>query len=89
MGHAQNQNLHLSPEEEAYREYLQRGDDFFKIEILRPAKAWYSRALELKPGSAEALKKIEECDHLLKYEKKVFTILSIIGAVIIFAFLIS
>lgn len=88
MAHSSIQPENLSPRELAYQDYMQRGDDFFKIEILRPAKAWYSRALEMYPESAEAINKIEECTRLLKYERKVFSILGIIGITILLVLLI-
>ena len=70
----------LSREDRIFEENMQRGDDFFKIEIFRSAKAWYQKALEMNLEQDLVRKCIAECDRLLKYERKVFSILGIVAA---------
>jgi len=73
----------LNREERIFEENMQRGDDFFKIEIFRSAKAWYQKALEMNMKQDIVKKRIAECDRLLKYERKVFSILGIVAACIL------
>jgi len=68
---------------------MQHGDDFLKIELLRPAKSYYQRALELHPDSEEIKLKIADCDRLLAFERKVIWILVSIAAVIVLFYAIS
>jgi hypothetical protein len=70
-----------------FKEFMQKGDDFFKIELLRPAKIWYSKALSLNIQTEQVKPKIEECDRLLSFENKVVKILvSIVSAVLLIYF---
>lgn len=73
-----------------FKEFMQKGDDFFKIELLRPAKAWYSKALSLNIQPDLVKSKINECDRLLAFEIKVVKILLAIasGILLIYLFLI-
>ena len=75
----------LSREEQIFAENMQRGDDFFKIEIFRSAKAWYQKALDMDMNQVYVKERIGECDRLLKYEKKVFNILRIVAVCILIA----
>jgi hypothetical protein len=77
--------LPLSREERIFNENMQRGDDFFKIEIFRSSKAWYQKALEMNMNKAFIQERIKECDRLLKYEKKVFSILGVVAICILIA----
>jgi hypothetical protein len=88
MGHQETDLTLLSPEERSFRELMNRGDDFFKIEIFRSAKAWYSRALALNIHQEQARERIEECERLLSYERKVFAILGIAGSIVIITVLL-
>ncbi len=63
-----------------FRDLMNHGDDFFKIELLRPAQKCYKRALEFNIDPEKVKQKIVECDRLLTYEKKVVWILSAIAA---------
>lgn len=74
-----------SPAERAFLDRMQHGDDFLKIELLRPAKKWYQKALELNIKPEKVKQKIAECDRLLAFEIKVIKILSAIAAVVILA----
>jgi len=85
MGQKETDGTLLSAEERSYREFMTRGDDFFRIEIFRPAKVWYSRALAMNINSDQAKERIAECDRLLAYERRVFTILGIAGSIVIIA----
>jgi hypothetical protein len=78
----------LSPAERAFEDLMQHGDDFLKIELLRPAKSWYQKALELNIETEKVKEKIAECDRLLAFEIKVIKILVAIAAVVILFFLL-
>jgi hypothetical protein len=72
-----------------FKEFMQKGDDFFKIELLRPAKIWYGKALSLNIQSDQVKPKIEECDRLLSFENKVVNILlALASAVLLIYFLL-
>ena len=72
-----------------FMECMQRGDDFMKVELLRPAKSWYQKALELNQDSEEAKLRITECENLLAFENKVVGILCAIAALLILISLIA
>jgi hypothetical protein len=78
----------LSPAERVFEDLMQHGDDFLKIELLRPAKSWYKKALELNIETEKVKEKIAECDRLLAFEIKVIKILVAIAAVVILFFLL-
>lgn len=58
-----------------FQDFMQHGDDFYKIELWRPAKAWYKMALDLDIEAEKVRRKIAECDQSLAYERKVIWIL--------------
>ena len=87
MGHHSTETT-MSHAEIVFADLMQHGDDFFKIELLRPAKAWYKKALELNIETESVKQKIAECDRLLAFEVKVIKILVIIAAAIVLAFFI-
>ena len=62
-----------------FNEFIQRADDFFKIQLLRQARSWYQKAYELNPQDRDVEQKIAECNRLLTYENKVVRILVSIG----------
>ena len=76
----------LSPAEREFIDLMQHGDDLLKIELLRPAKKWYQRALRLNMETKKVEQKIAECDRLLAFELKVIKILVAVTAVLILAF---
>lgn len=78
----------MSQAERELMDLLQHGDDFLKIELLRPAKTYYERALKLHPGDEKIREKIAECDKLIAFEKMVITVLVIVAAVIVAALLL-
>ncbi len=67
--------------EREFKDYLEHGDDFFKIELWRPARSWYKKALALNMEPDRVQYKIAECDRLQAYEVKV--ILRIIAVAVI------
>jgi hypothetical protein len=75
----------VSPIQRDFQEYMQRGDDFFKIELLRPARAWYSKALELNIETDTVRQRIAECDRMLSFENKVVGLLSVVAAILLIA----
>jgi len=64
-----------------FQDLIEHGDDFLKIELLRPAKKYYKKALELNIEPEKIRQKIEECDRLLNFEKRVVRILLVIAVV--------
>lgn len=66
-----------------FLDLIQHGDDFFKIELLRPAKSYYERAMKLNLETDKVKEKIDECDRLLAFEIKVIRILVAIGVAVI------
>lgn len=81
--HASDTNL--SRAELEFIDLMQHGDDFLKIELLRPAKSWYQKALALDIKTDFVRKKIAECDRLIAFENKVIGILVAVAVVIIVA----
>lgn len=71
-----------------FNECMSRGDDFFKIQLLRQAKSWYSKALAMNTENETVRQKVAEVERLLAYENKVVAILGIITAVLVVAFII-
>ena len=67
---------------------MQHGDDFLMIELLRPAKSWYKKALELNIEPEKVKQKIAECDLLFAFEIKVIKILAAITTVLVLVFLL-
>ena len=71
-----------------FREFIRKGDDFFKIELLRQARSWYQKALLLNVDNPKAQAQIDECNRLLAYENKIIKILLVIASVLIAGILI-
>lgn len=69
------------------KDFTLRGDDFFKIELLRQAKCWYTKALKLTPEKEELKLRIAECNRLLAFENKVVAILG--GVAVVLAIVLS
>ena len=82
MAH-QTYDTELSPEEIEFRDLMQHGDDFLKIELLRPAKSWYQKALALKIHTEQIEQKIAECNRLIAFEVKVIRILAGLALIVI------
>jgi len=78
----------LTPSERKYLDLMRHGDNFLKIELLRPAKSYYQKALELNLETEKVKEKIAECDRLLAFEIKVIWILVAIALVFVLAFII-
>jgi len=76
------------PAERKLMYLVEHGDDFMKIELLRPALHYYERALELNPGNPEIERKIAECKRLLAFEMRTIWILAAIGAITVAMFLL-
>lgn len=80
MGHHET-NENISPAEKKFRELIQMGDDFYKIEIYRSAVKQYKLATTLEVDKDLANLKVAECERLLSKERKVIYILLSIAAV--------
>lgn len=74
--------------EELFNDFLQRGDDFAKIEIFRSALTWYNRALEMDIEQDKVRIRIDRCNRELKFERKVFSILGAVALVAITSYLV-
>jgi len=75
--------------ESTFGDYMQRGDDFFKIELLRQAKSCYKCALALDIKTEIVKSRISECDRLLAFENKVVYILIAIFSALMLVYLIA
>ena len=75
----------MNPAERKFFDYMQHGDDFCKIELWRPAKNWYKKALELNIESENILQKIADCDKSIANEVKIIWRLVAIAVVLILA----
>jgi hypothetical protein len=73
----------LNPVDREFRDMVQHGDDFFKVELLKHAKSWYQKALKMNIETETVKQKIENCNKLLKFERKVTWVLIAIAAVAI------
>jgi hypothetical protein len=78
-----NSNTLMNPAERDFEDFMQRGNDFFKIELLRQAKTWYQKALALNIEPGKVKHQIAECDRMLAYENKVVSILLVVTAVLL------
>jgi hypothetical protein len=88
MAHTSTENL--SPAQRSFAEMVQRGDDFYKIELLRHAKSWYKKALEFKMETEKIEQKLADCEKKLKSEVKVIRILALIAiAAVVVYFLVG
>ncbi len=87
MAH-ENQHAPLSTAERDFLEIMQQGDDFFKIELLRPARNCYRKALEQNIDTEKVFYKIAECDRLMAFENKVIMILAIVASLLILTYIV-
>jgi hypothetical protein len=78
----------MTPAELKFLDYMQHGDDFCKIELWRPAKNWYKKALELNIESERVLQKIADCDKSIAYEVKIILRLIAVAAVLVLVVLL-
>ncbi len=70
----------LTPTERKFLDLMKHGDNFLRIELLRPAKSYYKKALELNLDTEKVQQKIAECDKLLAFEVKVIWIIVAVSA---------
>ncbi len=82
MGHHET-NENVSHAEKKFRELMQMGDDFYKIEIYRSAVKNYKEAAKLDVDNDQASRKAAECERLLTKERKVIYVLLSIAAVVV------
>jgi hypothetical protein len=78
----------LTLAEHKFVDFMQHGDDFFKIEIWRLAISWYKKAYELNIESKRVKQKIAGCDRLVIYELKIIRILVVIAAIAVTVYFI-
>ncbi len=67
----------LTPEEKKFRECIELGDNFMKIQIYYLADQWYERAVKMQPDNKEAKQKWEESKAAHKLENK--SIYAVVG----------
>jgi len=80
-------NKQFNSVDDEFKDLVDHGDDFLKVELLRPARDWYKKALELNLETDKVKQRIEECDKLLAFERKVIWMLVALAALVV-AFLI-
>lgn len=78
----------MSPAERKFLDYMQHGDDFCKIELWRPARNWYKKALELNIETESVMQKIADCEKSIANEVKIIWRLVAIAAVLVLACMI-
>ena len=83
-----NAEIIIDSTERDFREFIRKGDDFFKIELLRQARSWYKKALLLNVDNHKAEVQIDECNRLLAYENRIVRIILVIALVLIAGILI-
>jgi hypothetical protein len=84
----QTSEMPLGKLERDFNEMKLRGDDFFKIELLRQARNCYKKAMDLNPKAGDVQLQIAECNRLLAFEIKVVRILLGITALAILIYLL-
>jgi hypothetical protein len=77
----------MSSAESKFNEFIQKGDDFYKIELLRQAKSWYNKALALNIENDRVKSRISDCERLLAFESKVVYILISIASALVLVYL--
>ncbi|MEI7523597.1 MAG: hypothetical protein WCJ95_04665 [Mariniphaga sp.] len=78
----------LTPTERKFLDLMRHGDNFLRIELLRPAKNYYKKALELNLETEKVQQKIAECDKLLAFEIKVIWIFVAIATILVLVFIL-
>lgn len=82
--------IDLSLEERRFKDYIQKGDNFMKIQIYRSAKEWYTMALEMNQDHGLARSKLDNCNRLIQSEKKmIIIVVSAIAIVLVTVLLLS
>lgn len=80
-------NAHSAPQSDNngddFTRFMQMGDDFMKIELLRPAIKWYNKALALGMESEKVKQRLDECQRQLAFENRVIAILSAIAVLLL------
>ncbi len=77
----------INAQKSDFFEFMQRGDDFIKIELLRQALKWYNKALSLNIEDEKAKSRISECERLIAFENKVVYILISVASVLLILYL--
>ena len=88
MAHISSEIL-LSQAEREFMDIMQHGDDFFKIELLRQAKKWYLKALDLNLEPERVKQQIAACDRLLAFEQKVVNVLGTIASILLIVYFLA
>jgi len=79
-----NSKSQVSSAESNFRDLINQGNDFYRIELLRQARNRYIKALELNIETDMVRYRIAECDRLLAFENKVvYILLSIATAILL------
>jgi hypothetical protein len=83
-----NSESTLNSAESSFIDFVKRGDDYYKIELLRQAKAWYGKALKIYPDNEMVKSRISECIRKLAFENKVvYILISIVSALVLLYYL--
>jgi hypothetical protein len=81
MEHPTNEHA-LNRKERQYIDFITHGDDFYKIEIFRAAKKWYTKALELNLHNEEVQKMIDDCTAKIKSETRTISIIALVAVLL-------
>ncbi len=76
-----NESEKLSEEEKIFRDLIEHGDNFMKIQIYRNARECYQQALNTNINNNLASSKLAECNLLIKSES--IRIIIIVGVIIV------
>jgi hypothetical protein len=75
--------FHLTAEQKLFNDFIQRAEDFMKIEIYRSAKKCYIEALDTHVNDELSQQKIMECDQLIRKESNIIITIIAVAAVIV------
>ncbi|MEI6764977.1 MAG: hypothetical protein WCM76_05000 [Bacteroidota bacterium] len=79
------ENLHLSPEEIKFNDFVKRGDDFYRIELYQYAVVWYKKALECNIDTENIRQKIADSESKFRRDGKKIIIAATSVAIVIAA----
>lgn len=88
MDHSNN-NSNLSPEQKLYDDYMNRANDFLKIELYRPALKWLTVAGKLNIETEPTKKKIDDCREKIRKETRTIGIIAAIACLVAIVFIVT
>lgn len=73
----------MNREERLFNEYIQKAEDFLKIEMYRPALKWFKEARKFGTDSEIIDRKIAGCETEIKKESRTISIIALVAVIII------